>query len=353
MARISNEIIEQCRKMYEVDHIPCAQIARHFGIGSATVRRRLKELGVEIIQHPHAGKFEVSEVIELYNKGTQIWKIAKMFKSSEETISKVLKENNVKVEVKSNFDSTVFDIINTEEKAYWLGFIWADGCVIKHSEERYTYSFELGVAIQDYAHLKKFCNFIKLDTSKIKIRKETTNYINGKEVKSKESCRVQISNKHFWNQLNNLGCCPDKTHNEIFPNLKIFSSIDLIRHFIRGCVDGDGWVYLDNRNYVVCGLCGQEKFLTEVLKILPEEFRNVSLYDSSSEVIKVIKYAHLKAQRLINWLYSNSSIYLDRKFNIAAPYIREGISKPGNIGENPEMDNPEINSEIAKGSESS
>ena len=345
MARISNDIIEQCRKMYEEDHIPCAQIAKHFGIGSATIRRRLKELGVKIIQYPHAGKFEVSKVIELYNQGIQIWKIAEMFKSSEETISKVLKKNNIKVAVKPSFDNTVFDVIDTEEKAYWLGFIWADGCIIKHNEEKYTYAFELGISIQDYPHLKKFCDFIKLDTSKIKIRKEVTNYINGKEVKSKASCRVQISNKHFWNQLNNLGCCPDKTHNEIFPDLKIFSSTDLIRHFIRGCVDGDGWVYLDNRNHVICGLCGQEQFLTRVLEVLPEEFRNISLYNSNSEVIKIIKYSHLKAQRLITWLYSNSSIHLDRKFNIAATYIREGISKLGNICKTPEMDNTEITTE--------
>ena len=41
----------------------------------------------------------------------------------------------------------------------------------------------------------------------------------------------------------------------------------------------------------------------------------------------------------------NYSIYLDRKFNIAAPYIREGISKLGNIGKTPEMDNTEITTE--------
>lgn len=41
----------------------------------------------------------------------------------------------------------------------------------------------------------------------------------------------------------------------------------------------------------------------------------------------------------------NYSIYLNRKFNIAAPYIREDISKLGNIGKTPEMDNTEITTE--------
>ena len=97
MAKIKEEIILECKRMYEEDHISCAQIAKHFGIGSATVRRRLKALGVKIIQHPHAGIFDIKEVLKLYEGGTPIWKIAKKFKSSEETISKVLKEQGVTV----------------------------------------------------------------------------------------------------------------------------------------------------------------------------------------------------------------------------------------------------------------
>lgn len=41
------------------------------------------------------------------------------------------------------FDETVFDSIDTEEKAYWLGFIYADGCVYCDSKNKYR--FELGL----------------------------------------------------------------------------------------------------------------------------------------------------------------------------------------------------------------
>ena len=44
---------------------------------------------------------------------------------------------------------TNFNVIDTEEKAYWLGFLYADGCV--HSAEN---KIELGLAEKDYKHIE-------------------------------------------------------------------------------------------------------------------------------------------------------------------------------------------------------
>lgn len=146
----------------------------------------------------------------------------------------------------------IFDILDTEEKAYWLGFIWADGCITNVKENKLNYAFELGLSIKDIEHLRKFCKFADIPETKIKVRKN--NGLN----KDREYylCRVQISSKHLWNTLNNYGCYPNKTTNEIFPSIKIFSKPELITHFIRGFFDGDGWVYLDNRGLLMAGICG-------------------------------------------------------------------------------------------------
>lgn len=340
--KVSDEIILQCKKMYEEDHIPCAQIAKHFGIGSATVRRRLKALGVEIIQHPHAGKFNVEEVIKLYSEGIQIWKIAQIFNSSEETISKVLKENGVVVKRKLSFNEYIFDSIDTEEKAYWLGFIWADGSVITHNEERHSYPIEITLAVKDYEHLVKFCSFIDLPVEKISIRSEKITSIRNREFISGKSCRVAISSKNMWNTLVKYNCVPNKTYNEIFPDLSIFKSSDLLSHFMRGFFDGDGWVYRDRDNKIIAGVCGQEQFLLKFKNLLPSKLQSINLYNTNSEILKVIKWASLNAELFLNFLYKDAHIFLDRKFNIAAPYICESISKSDNIGETPEMDNPEV-----------
>lgn len=55
-------------------------------------------------------------------------------------------------------------------------------------------------------------------------------------------CRWEIVNKHLWEVLYNYGCTPRKSTTLQFPELSIFQSPDLIRHFIRGYFDGDGCI---------------------------------------------------------------------------------------------------------------
>lgn len=52
----------------------------------------------------------------------------------------------------ASFNHNFFEVIDTEEKAYWLGFIMADGCVsITHSPK-----VLLGVAEKDAEHIREF-----------------------------------------------------------------------------------------------------------------------------------------------------------------------------------------------------
>lgn len=61
---------------------------------------------------------------------------------------------------KIKFDQHIFDEIDTEEKAYWLGFIFADGYIEKQSEKKH-YGFELSLKLSDKEHLEKFSQFIQ------------------------------------------------------------------------------------------------------------------------------------------------------------------------------------------------
>ncbi len=101
-----------------------------------------------------------------------------------------------------------------------------------------------------------------------------------------------------------------------FPDKSIFKSEDLIRHFIRGYFDGDGTLsfYDKEHKFPAIGFVGTEKFLLGLLKYIPEEFSSIKLHFlKNCSKMCVINYAHKKAFRLINYMYSNSSIYLDRK----------------------------------------
>ena len=129
-----------------------------------------------------------------------------------------------------------FDTIDTEEKAYWLGFLFADGNLSvpsyttkegKIKNGRYKISLELKA--EDIEHLKKFAKAIdyekEIKTVKCSGYDDTT-----------KRCRLMFNNKHMWNTLNNLGCTPRKSLTLQFPNI----SEKLEIPFIRGYFDGDG-----------------------------------------------------------------------------------------------------------------
>lgn len=153
-------------------------------------------------------------------------------------MSKRLKELGFEIinhQNEAKFDIHVFDTIDTEEKAYWLGFIYADGYVGYSSEEKRNYLFELSLKSDDLTHLHKFASFISHTNPNIV---KVENVYCGDILCQR--CRISFRNKHFWETLNSKGCVPRKSLILKFPDISIFTDLSLIRHFIRGYVDGDG-----------------------------------------------------------------------------------------------------------------
>mgnify|MGYP002515408300 FL=1 len=75
------------------------------------------------------------ELKEMLNKGSFLKDIAKYFNASEETIKNLMSEMNLELKtlnrVNRRINSNYFSIIDKPEKAYWLGFLFTDGCVDK------------------------------------------------------------------------------------------------------------------------------------------------------------------------------------------------------------------------------
>lgn len=211
-----------------------------------------------------------------------------------------------------------FDCIDTEEKAYWLGFIYADGYISKPERmykgkiKRGNYKFEISLKADDVLHLEKFKTAIEYDKD-IKISK--TNFIRSNR------CRISFNNKHFWNTLNDYGCTPVKSLNLKFPNDDIFKNKKLIKHFIRGYIDGDGSIAYKNAKHTDFQLriLGTEHFLNNLQKKLPLEklnklYKDINIFElcfNSSRGLYVCKY-----------LYEDASIYLNRKMDRYKEYCR-------------------------------
>lgn len=256
----------------------------------------------------------------------------------------ILIENNllkapIKTIIKGEYDINIFDLIDSEEKAYWLGFWFADGYLNSSplfEKKKSDYTIELSLKLEDLEHLNKFKNFIKYS----------------KEIKTDEyRCRFYVHNKHLWTTLASYGCTPLKSLILAFPNEKCFASPNLIRHFIRGYWDGDGWItYRDlDHNEMQCGILGTIGFLNCIKGYLNINNTLHHNHDNLEESTMKLVISGRMALKTLFYLYENSTIYLERKFNkyleICRLYEESYKLLRGNIGELCD-ENTEIKSEI-------
>ena len=309
-------------ELYTEEGWTVTKIAKEIGSAKTTITAYLLDNGVKVKGAKTIPSFDLDLVKELYSKGKSLTEIGKVFGVSRDTISKYLKLNNIDVVNYQNitkFNENVFDEINTEEKAYWLGFIYADGYISSSSNE-----FELSLAIVDLEHLNKFNEFMKHIHNNVKIGDSKC----GDKVFKR--CRWGVTNKHLWNVLNNYGCTPRKSLTLKFPDESIFiesdkySKEELIRHFIRGYVDGDGCLSYQNKEHTIATLSilGTENFLNTLQQHIPEKNHKLQDNDKKSDITKVLTYNYGTAYRVASYLYSNSHIYLDRKYNKYLEYCR-------------------------------
>jgi hypothetical protein len=163
------------------------------------------------------------------------------------------------------YNKNYFEKINSPTKAYWLGFLYADGYVTTNNR------WGLELCIADIEHKKNLlssfeCNIIP----KTRIRE------------GNESCLFQINNKKMYSDLVNNGVLRNKTEILQFPSENILPT-SYYSHFIRGFFDGDGCITYSNNDYIrkdrnnkiynnlrktVFIVCKSEKFITALKNIL-------------------------------------------------------------------------------------
>lgn len=218
-------------------------------------------------------------------------------------------------------NENVFDKIDTEEKAYWLGFIYADGNIsdakkIYETRKKSVYRIEISLKTDDIGHLEKLKKFLNWK-GVIKINK--TNF------KRSDRCRIYFNNKHMWNILNSYGCTPRKSLTLTFPNENIFSNISLIKDFIRGYIDGDGSISYLNKNHkkMALSIIGTQNILNGIQKYLPLERVNKIWKKSGCNTnTYTLAFNLWRGYYVCNYLYKDSSIYLDRKYDKYKEYCR-------------------------------
>jgi len=128
---------------------------------------------------------------------------------------------------KKKYNENYFETIDSEDKAYFLGFIFADGC-ITNDVKKYRYQLTIKLHSKDFSILERF---IKSIDGKMDVWKN----------KKREMCEVFLSGKKIINDLETLGVVQNKTFLVKYPQI----DEKFERHFLRGYFDGDGCIRIN------------------------------------------------------------------------------------------------------------
>ena len=317
---------KECCEMYNNGY-SVTKLWKHFNTSPYYITNLLKNNGIEIVNRQNQLNFDIEkDIIPLIEKGYTLTDISKIVHNSRQTLAFNLKKCGYEVinrATETKFNENVFDCIDTEEKAYWLGFMYADGCIYTHIEnKRSGYPIELCLSIHDINHLYKFSKFLGFKKDRVSVGKSKC----GDKIFYR--CRCVFANKHLWNVLNNYGCTPNKSLTLKFPDPNIFQGNQeiLIKHFIRGYIDGDGsisYTFYKNKKgkkkyWATSSVLGTIDFLDEMCKYL--NINNKHFHPNTKKCgckTYVVNFFQEETQKIIHELYENSTVYLERKYKRA------------------------------------
>jgi len=311
-------------KMYE-SGMSTVEIGRKYGIDHSTVWAALKKMGVRIrkpeeIEWHRKYYYDHDNWAKLYLEGMSVKKIAKLYNTSGTTnIVKTLKRKGVEVRNPSCSqkkyevqNDDVFDVINTQDKAYFLGFLMADGTIRNYEKNKSSWSMGINLSKNDYEMADKLAEF--LGVYLIDQNRLWSFDFNNK------TATLKVSSKRLVQSLISHGCIPRKSLVLQYPHKSLSGGLN--RHFIRGFFDGDGCVGVSKRyKNGGCGIhviftTGSLDFLQSLQSMLTEK-ANIEKFHLMKQ--KNYNAYHLTIHRkadilkIYHYLYDNATVCLDRK----------------------------------------
>lgn len=300
-----------------LDGMSAYKIAEKLGISHATVYDRFGDL-IKIVRK---GKvlIKYERIKESYLEFREISKVVYRLGVSEKTVKDALDHFEIKqLDVstgnqharKRDLWEDFFSTIDTEVKAYWLGFLYADGCVsLRRNPKRQTSvisAVQVSAAEQDGHMLRELSQLLyKKDECRLYVYKN-------RSVTTQNKIYLTINSKRMVEDLIKLGCTQRKSLTLQFPTSDQVPDL-LIRHFIRGYFDGDGSVgtYDQGRQ---CNIVSSHDFCLR----FSDKMTDMGIKSRISRPKPDAKYSlvHISAPHIPsfgNMIYAGATIFLARK----------------------------------------
>ena len=287
-------------------------IAKIYNTSQKNVGNILKRHNVQCRHQPlNFTEDEVMQMYEMYCNRITTDEIGAQYNISRDSVYNLFEKYNLQIREfadsrrEYNLNVHYFDEINTPNKAYILGLLYADGC-----NKRSKYQIDLSLQECDKHILEDISKEIETDKPlQFKPYKD-------KNPNHKDQYKLSITNKHVSDVLCEIGMVNAKSLVLEFPESL---NEELYPHFIRGYFDGDGCLYLgkNGRNPEV-SIVSTIMFIEKVKDILDEKL-GISMKIKSQKQYKPVTKIGLitgrnKIALFLNWIYQDADLKLNRKY---------------------------------------
>lgn len=234
------------------------------------------------------------------------------------------------------FNDRYFQNIDSQEKAYWLGFIFADGYITSHScgvsdvssSTRITYEFGMELQRKDEYHLERLRDALG-GVHQIYQKESNQLICNNRMPSHTYSSVLRVYSKNIVMDLRANGIEFNKSYSSVFPIV----NDELFLDFLRGYLDGDGCIYTglhdqgEKHPAHIRWVCNKR----EILDYIAEK-ANV-LYGIKMRVYRkdaafaLVCYAKQDIARLLSLLYhTDCNLWLERKYDKYLTLCKNGLA---------------------------
>lgn len=213
------------------------------------------------------------------------------------------------------FNDQYFDCIDTPEKSYFLGFIYADGWVSLHQRSNHdSINYEFGMQLQrGDSYMLDALNSALGGVHKITENENCSVIAGNNHVSHTYSSVLRVYSKPLVEALVRLNITPNKTYSRLYPNV----DDDLFCHFLRGYFDGDGCIYASKSqmpqvHFTAFG----DAFLQHVRRQLVRLYGiNSTIYAENDRKHRLMIFRKQDVQRFFDIIYScDCNLRLERKY---------------------------------------
>jgi hypothetical protein len=224
---------------------------------------------------------------------------------TKKTVYDVLERHGVPRRVgiadyKKGFDEAAFAVVDTPEKAYWLGILITDGYVVEPGR---TGSPLVGLQMTDREAAEGFRDFLGLQNPVLRIEPRGERH--------QTMYRAVCHSRRTARDLARFGVVPRKSHGTFLPLL----AEDLMPHLLRGLFDGDGTASRRADGRALVGFCGSERLVAEVRMWLICRLGVSDNRVHENGTIRYVQWSHRSdVRRIARYIYGGGGPRLARKY---------------------------------------